>query len=205
MIKLARAVGVAALIAVVTTVGFFALPERVVSPKRPSYALPEVLSEATKTELKRYADRWKNIAIITVLSLDFNHNERVALYNVVPNKHVDDRMTAYKRERSTDKEYGRISPIFSTNKVHNTDILRVVTGKFACVDGSTSLFAELYDLQDTIISTCRMPIDPSVGRVVGYLAIHFVAPPLSPSQIKQIEIDTKVLVTTIYFNEIVPR
>ena len=203
--KLARAVGIAALISLASTAGFLALPEKITQPERPSYALPAELSSATKHEVQAYATRWKNLAVISIISLDLNHNTRTTLYNVVSNTAVRERMAVYKQERSNGAEYGKVTPIYTRSRTHNEDMTRLMRGSFSCTAGAASFFAELYDLQDLIVTSCRVPIDPSVGRVVGYLAVHFITPPLSKDQIKQIETDTKVLATTIYFNEINPR
>lgn len=172
------------------------LPDELFSVNHKVTGFTRKIQPQTIKAIQQYTARHPTIASVAVLSLDFQHNARLPMLRITPNAMVAARLKEMPLKTG-------VVPIFAENKPQNDEMALLLSGSFSCVNSDQGKFAQIYKLQDILEASCRIPLTPSVGRLVGYLSLHFTKTP-SSKELKQIEADTKILAVTIYYNEMLP-
>jgi hypothetical protein len=166
------------------------LPASLLESTQHSTGLPAEVSQDTRLNLQQFLDRHPNVVVISLLSLDFQGNVRNPRAVIIASPQIQNQYTA-----ETDR-----FPIFSKNKKQNNEMISLIYGKTLCVPSSQSVFYEKYNLKGLIELSCRFPMSP-IGRLAGYLAIHFAKNP-SEAELKQTLRDADLLAISIYLKEV---
>jgi hypothetical protein len=183
-------------IVVCSTAIILILPNKLFLAKHEITGFTQEMQPQTIKAIQQYTLRHPGIASVGIISLDFQHNIRKPLLRITPSIVVDDRLKQMAFETST-------VPIFTQDKLQNNEMTALLISSFSCENSDQGKFAQIYKLQDILKLSCRIPLTPSVGRLVGYLSIHFTKAP-TITELKNIEKDGKLLAVTIYYNEMLP-
>ena len=162
-----------------------------------SYGLPNKLSEQAQHQVQLYSNRWPQLASLSLVSFDFSKNQRVTVMRVTPDPYTKQVLDA--RDIDADTPI----PIFTNNVNQNHTMETIIGGQFACEQSKKSPWVKSMFLDEYLVNSCRTPIDPTVGRVAGYLVLHFKSQ-MTPADLARLQKDTQLLATMIYFDD-VPR
>lgn len=154
------------------------------------------LHPQTIRSIEDYSQRYPFIGAISLIGFDFQKNTRLPVFTIIPNAQIKEIVSKYPAGAD-------IAPIFTSDKKQNDAMSALLNGEFACVGSKAGAFSRIFKLQDILTTSCRIPILPASGRMIGYLAVHLTKTP-TPAELKQIEADTKTIAASIYYGEVVP-
>lgn len=153
-----------------------------------------VLSSESKYKISSMVARRSDLIVsATVASVNVQQNRKMYLYRAFSDRDVELVV------KESDARDGASSPVFTSNEQTNKQILSLIRGEFSCSkiipQGSDSKFGRY--LGNKIKYTCRVPIPPSYGSLIGFVVFHLSREP-NETELDEIRLESYTISMHIY-------
>lgn len=140
--------------------------------------------------LTDFMESHRDIAALGVVAVDMEENTRLPLVTLYNDDHVKNAL-----EAAEDKQP---QPLFTNDPQNNANVSALLNGEFVCVPHGSVTHVGRVKSEPLIKTTCRVPIPPYYGKLMGYLVIHSVHE-LSIYEIDRLRRDALRLSIDIYY------
>jgi hypothetical protein len=162
---------------------------------------PLVMSPKSKAALEALvAGKDKYVISGAAVGINIPTNTRTIVYRYFNDKVIE------RAVRTADTKEGDTLPLFSSNEGQNKQILSLIQGEFSCGKLITGGVNSRYAGAETfgkIVATCRVPIPPAYGHLIGYIVFHLSRDP-SEAEMEELRVEAYTLSMNIY-NEILKQ
>jgi len=152
------------------------------------------LSEKSRARLDALVTRKSSYVIAgTAMGINIALNTRSVIYRVFNDKELELRI------RTVDAREGIDLPLFSSNEIQNKQVLSLLRGEFSCSRSPSIPGDSRYGsvISDKVTTTCRVPIPPAYGHLMGYI-VFFLSREPTDNEIDELRSDAYTISMAIY-------
>lgn len=153
-----------------------------------------VLTNDARGKIESLLSRKSNYVVsATVASVSVQLNKMTYIYRAFTNRDVEAVV------RLADQNDGHSSPVFTNNEQTNRQVLSLIRGEFSCSkivpQSSDSRFGKFIGHQ--VQFTCRVPIPPSYGNLIGFVVFHLSREP-TEQELDELRLESYTISMHIY-------
>lgn len=160
----------------------------------PDTSPPLVLTDDARYKIESMLSRKSQYVVsATVASVSVQLNKKTFIYRAFTDRDVESVV------KLADQNEGYSAPVFTNNEQTNRQVLSLIRGEFSCSKiiptGSDSRFGRF--LGGRIQYTCRVPIPPSYGNLIGFVVFHLSREP-SEQELDELRLESYTISMHIY-------
>lgn len=152
------------------------------------------LSNEAKYKISSLISRKSEFIVsASVATVNVQQNRKTYIHRAFTNKDVEEVV------KQSDLRDGINAPVFTNNEQTNKQILSLIRGEFSCSkvfpQGSDGRFGKYANTK--VKYTCRVPIPPSYGSLIGFIVFHLSREP-DETELDELRLESYTISMYIY-------